>query len=633
MSAQVIGFEGSWPEGEPVAWGAAAIEVGDHVSNSFSHHAIHKDDFVHASQNPDADSPGERLERYVKLPTSVKVELNHTDDIVVLGLDSSLPETRLLFPVRQQRFGIEGQTKGEHKYFYIFRTRILFRKTAQGILGSVFQACLSKDIKSLKQDDICKRAIRACLVLVPEDPLMNALRCVSSPKRARAMAFVRTRLEGENDALQLFETVMRVCQDDGFESWLKYSGGFATHGLDAADAAKQLSLISDLHSTIRKRVVHSIVPALKAEDAGLRITFLKASSAQIGFGVQLAGEPLFMRFARYVELDYFQRALRGDIPASLLSDAKFVSTLESILEPEPGTTVTQRALDSEEEEILIWRPDHARSGIRSFPFHILGYIQGFTRDINFIEIKFSSKEGPAGRASVSLRDDGDGNAPLGVDDVSQQPKRWVFEPAVFEVVQEVFPGRRTPKYHLKHILFIRTLTAHTKVPVTALPSYFRHAFLILPERITISAGSIAHPELDLEAASHALKTTLDEGAPERGSFDWIEKVSELSDEAELNYASLAQTSWTQVSSKRYDRAMRILRILDSDSGKVDLQNVTDVLISDYKDECSLYQVRRTIDSELHKAVAVDPRTLEVRLTARGYALLTIFDRLEAIEEE
>lgn len=456
----VIGFEGIWPTESVVAWGAAALHDGAVIWNSFSRHTTKASTL---QQLPPSES-------YTSIePISIRDEYKNAS-VVVVGI-RSVSTFAHHFKVDTGKLGGFLQYKrSKGCLYYIFKDRSSF----DGYVSEVISGLVFHLLKERIDHAVARELLTNALTLAPHSPHLHALRVIFSDFAVRPLQVARSCVRGERD-IATFEAIVKACRPKPVDYWLKYQDGIAAGGgLDIDVAAKQFQALAAIDKKVKPYLVKRI-PFLESEAdvPSFRLRKFASRSADIAFGVDVEGEPLISRVARYMELQLFQDILRGNIPSELSSDPEFMSHVETLVHPTADTILLQRPLGDEEDEredervyfedIFIEkdaRPDTTLT--------LLGYTQGTAREVRAIEIKLF----PGFREIVSLEKNGHGHPPLGTE-IYRSRHDFLFRPAIF-TLQKFVDTKGRSKFFLQSVHMVERDERHllSAIPSTIVPGAF-----------------------------------------------------------------------------------------------------------------------------------------------------------------
>jgi hypothetical protein len=601
---RVVGFEGRWPDGSPLAWGAAALADDAGLTNSASGH----------TSPPTSKTELVASGALSLLPSEIEIRPDfETLPLVVLALRRGHEYFPILVPDTGRLGGIVGTKRGGGASYYVFRDRIAFGQYATDIANRVVGNTLRESPAPEKARDL----INAALVLVPTSPYLHALRAFfSSADMARAEAISRAALVGEADVQRFDQLFAALTLTPSAESqyWIKYVDGIAEGGgLDADNAAEQFSAIAKIHRKIRPVLVEETPFFESVDDIPFpRVHELKAASASIGFGIALPDRPLLDRVARYFELQMLQDIVRGNLPRDLQADPDFQVALSGLLNPTPDTRVLQTPLGQMESEPVAFQPPfEAKSARPDAHFRLFGAVEGITKEVRRAELKFS----PAVRESVSTADDGEGRAPEG-NDLFQRQNDFLFRAAIFGVSRYVDQNRRY-RFYLKSC---QMLSAGDTATIDAVPSsVVIGAFLLLPSPIAVSAtsgGSVTIAGSPIGSTQRPNVTTM--GRLLLDFESWARDI-------EIAVAEKGQGKWVRpIHPRRPSALLRLMIALGARGGSAVVSDV----IADVNQIFDTSVRRNNTFREINRnpdLLATDEEDDEtIRLTPRGRLLIGIY---------
>ena len=418
---RIIGFEGTLGDAI-ISYGAAAIELEDGtVINSFARLQQQRESIDGSEALTTFDRPWEFEDESLQEEQLLVIAIKRD------GVPSYVAE---LYP-DTGRLGGHIKTKREKPYvFFLLRSRDAFRSYAEETASQVADAVMREALKGPDALGL----IRCALTLSPRDPTLLALRVYLSPDQPAVRRTAERLLEGADDtARAVFHAVLTACERSTLASTLyivKYEDGDQKiGGFNLDDAVKQFKAIDSLHDRLAPLIRQSL-PLLPEGEAlpRNRLQHFKAASAEIGFGV--LGNNLRERVLRYFELDILAKLLRGEIPPELRHDRNFIADLRSVLSPRGGATLRHRPIGAEElEPVAVDLPEEDDRPVDEKQIRVLGFVQGFYREVKRAEIRIS----PMHVEAVSICNDGSGLSPAGTEILREGA--GLFRPALFALLR------------------------------------------------------------------------------------------------------------------------------------------------------------------------------------------------------
>lgn len=595
---RVIGFEGTWPQDSVVAWGAAALQDGSVVWNSFSRH----------SENVNHLSGADSSDAYTTIePVDIRDDYR-TSDVVVVGIRlSHVSATH--FRVDTDRIGGFVQHKrSKGCLYYILKDRQAFDAYANEVVAGLFLHLMKQSIAPPVALDL----ITAALSLAPHSPYLHAMLVVFSNSSRRAVGIANASLRTDQDKAT-FQAIVTACNPVADDLWLKYEHGIAAGGgLDIDVAVKQFHSMDIIHRNI-KTVLVKRIPYLDDETdiPPFRLRRLKVGSADIALGIDVDGEPLISRVARYMELRIFQEILRGNIPQELSDAPEFLDAVEALVHPTPETVLSQRGLGADRDERVYFETFTERDATPELPFSVFGFVQGTVREVKSIEIRLFPKM----REVVSIETNGHGQAPDGAD-VFRARNDFLFLPAVF-VLQRFVDPRGRYKFFLQSV---RLLEGQGSVAVDAIPSTFvPGAFMRDPDATIERTESGRIVVLDLDIRHSDNRASLGQAE------SWMREYAERCRARELELASSGVATWVPpVRPKPLSAMARILLAVSARGGSVLISDLTGDLYQKHGVAVRRNNTRREIRENPELIVFDSEDDERVVLTELGHLYVSIY---------
>jgi hypothetical protein len=602
---RVFGFEGTRPDDANIAWGAAALLVKpDTLLNAHSRLTV-----------PLADlSKTDATESVVALPDDVVVsEDDAASDITVAAIRRS--EHSHLFLVRKntQSGEIARRIRGQTT-FYVFATKADFAAYADRVAGQVIVELLKKEPDAR---EVQQRLIYDALVLAPHHPHLHALRTLTAPDIKATERLARASLRSDSDR-EAFRQFLEALTADSIDYRMKYEGGIAAgQGLDIEDAVQQFGALKTVISKGLIPHLRKVIPFLRTDEVELPMqrVLLHAGSAEIIFSVNVKDESRLRRVARYLELQYLQDALQGNLPATFPHDSTFLQAFEQVLQPTVDTVLTHKPFGAVDFEDVVIQP-FVSTGIREdAPFEILGAPQGASSELKRIDIKFF----PFMREAVSLEDDGSGSPGLGRHHFRER-NDFLFRPFVFKV-QRISDSTHRHRFFLlsSRLLDVNVPDRITAIPSTVVPG----AYLIdLDLPIVVSEGG-------LTIGNDYIGET-----PESPSFNtwesFLHEYGQWCQNYEFTRGATADAKWLPPSkAKPPTKTIRVLMVLaELGEAAVPLSQVRNVLrkrrTHEREPRLGLGAIRREVEHSRFFETQQYEEELLVKMTADGARLLSIY---------
>jgi hypothetical protein len=442
---RIIGFEGVLG-GAVISYGAAAVELHDGtIINSFTRHK-------------QARSEIDASEALTFFKTSWEFDDDSLADenlvIVAVKREDVPAYVADLYPDTGRLGGYLKSKREKPNQFFLLRSRDAFRSYAEETAAQCADAVMREAWKGADALGL----IRCALTLSPRNPTLLALRVFLSPYQPMVRRTAERLLEGTDDiARATYRSLLVACERSAVASTLylvKYEDGDQKlGGFNLDDAVKQLHAIDSLNDRLEPSIRRTL-PFLPEGDSlpKNRFQHFKAASAEIGFGV--LGNNLRERVLRYLELDALAKLLRGEIPPDLAQDAAFVADLKKVISPAGGATLKHWPIGADElEPVAVEIPEQDERLIDEKQFRVLGFVQGFYREVKRAEIRLSTSH----VESVSIADDGAGLTPEGAEML--RSGSGLFLPALFALLR-----RRLSSGRLRW--FLQRMTLLTEAPKT-----------------------------------------------------------------------------------------------------------------------------------------------------------------------
>jgi hypothetical protein len=418
---RLIGIEGLLGDAM-ISYGAAAIELPDGtVINSFTR-------YHQARENIDSSEALTTFERPWEFEDESLAEENLV--IVAVKRDGVPAYVADLYPDTGRLAGYLKSKRERPFVFFLLRNRAAFRLYAEETAAECADAVMREAWKGSDALGL----IRCALTLSPRNPTLLALRVFLSPDLPVVRRTAERLLEGADDVVRKsFYSILAACERSIIGTTLyiiKYVDGDQNlGGFNLDDAVKQLNAIDSLHERLEPTIRRSIPFLPEGEQLPRnRLQHFRAASAEIGFGV--LGNNLRERVLRYLELEAFARLLRGEVPPELAHDAGFVSDLKKIVSPASGATLKHQPIGADElEPAVVEIPEEDDRAIDERQFKVLGFVQGFYREVKRAEIRLSTMHVEA----VSISDDGFGQTPEGAEML--RSGSGLFQPALFALLR------------------------------------------------------------------------------------------------------------------------------------------------------------------------------------------------------
>lgn len=438
MSFEILGLEGSIPEGTSVAWGAAALSDGAFVVNA-----------VTRAKAPLSDVSRLREEGHLHVfDKPIRIEEHHAlSNLIVLVVDEGSEFGAYFKPDLADNPGVVRQRKvrGRRSREYVFLNLSAFSRYGQLVADAV-----AEDVLDTREPS--QALLRLALSLTPAEPILNALHAFHADRATRdaRCRLARASLRSAEDN-QRFELTYRALVStetvamEAVESYdLKYEHG-ATQG-----GGFDVDLVAALMTSV-KRAGEVLFDVVKRDFAFIRsipqfrLYQMAPGSANFKFVPSVDTRSRSERVARYISLFYLQETLKGSRPDLLEESPELAKAAKTILEPAPETELSHTTLSDRTTEPLTMLTVERAPVVRSRPFVTLAVVSGLTDDTN-AELRLDSKF----RFLVSTTDDGTGNAPIGAAEFGGTGY-FLRKPYIVKLVRER-GARGSEKFLLKELI-------------------------------------------------------------------------------------------------------------------------------------------------------------------------------------
>jgi hypothetical protein len=472
MSPKIIGIEGRAPADEPVHWGTPAIQIDDAtVLNPVSGRRIPHKAYL--------DLVVDGVVTHLPAPLFVDPSTLGSDPVLlVVRRSHTAPAT-----VRPAATHCSSRVTTGDVDTFLFRTAEAFHLFA----ADCAQSILALVCRSSQEPDT-HRLLKLAFTLAPRDPDVNALRTMLGDTPLRlALASV------DPARIARFQRLITAFKLRKERYKFKYRGGVALHGgMSLSRLHKTTGYMDDLLEASRRSVQHDFrflndfspdvhVPALKAASAELELT--PAAVLPDEDDPEDVGDELL----RVLEIMVFERLLRdGAVPGMALNE-RSQTALAELLRPTDATQTEQTPLGATNPEPLTGATVADKASVKTPPMSVLCFAQGIPSKSRQLTLRLS----PSLCIKVSLDTNGEGQIPVGAEDVLSHTSAYTFTPLLAAVVREQKRHGKT-KFHL---LGIRRFDVGGNVRVTAAPStvvpwsFFESTFEVTRDAYGIHAGS------------------------------------------------------------------------------------------------------------------------------------------------
>lgn len=421
MKNFVVGMEGFWPEDSPIAWGAAAIaksdgaEVDIEIENSVTGRSIQQPEFM-------------QLVRELAITPTPRISVPRSDALIVFSVRRSFASSSLFLNEEPAVARRATQAAWHRVYEYPEQFERFSRRVVDDIVRDII-----RDIKHEEAETL----LRLSVVLRPTYPLAHALRTLIAPEEQKRRVRRTARASIPPSEWEEYETLCRVLAGDSHRYELKYSGGIAKGGgMDLDQTVVQLSALERLHERFREDLVNdcTIFDSI-ADVPAPRLHELRAASAGLHFEVNVEGEDLLTRLARFLELKLLQQVVSGEIPEDMSSDPAFMEAVQTLLHPSDDTQVEERRPDATEYRKVEFSTFEPEELLPTNSFNCFCFLQGIISEARRVELKVAPKT----RYEVSTRNNGFDEPPSGIEALASG-REFLFEPTVASLTRFATPS-------------------------------------------------------------------------------------------------------------------------------------------------------------------------------------------------
>lgn len=524
----ILGFEGAWPDGVLVAWGAAILADEDQIRNSLSGQFVLRDE----------------LDDYLvdgvvtRFPNPIPLT-NDGHGVIVLAIRRDTKHDRHFKPARDPDAGVIHTTWTKDLFIAIFTDLPAFRSYGETVGAATFATIARNEVP---QGDI-EPLLTAGLIVAPTNPYLLALKASRSSGNDTAVALLRRRCKGDV-ALTVFDEVLASVTARSRRYEVKYTHGVASRGgLDVRVASRQLhalfviqgELTEEIQEDVPFRIRHDEVPTIHLRE-------LKAASATMSFDTAEADDETAMtRYLRFLQMKRLKRILDGELPKAAREDTAFLEALARFVKPDEDTVVEHQGFDAEHFAVVEYRPAPAQAYVPSEIVHCLGFVEGIFDRLGKVEIGIC----PGQTLKMSTRSDGEGGQPRGTALFAAR-NDYLFRPVRVTMRRHLAPNGEL-KVWLHELTLLKPGEATT---IDYLPSGFLDGTLVrLAARIsTTEEGDIVVNWLfrNPDHGPQPSKVVLRARHTEHGAESWLADLAKHASAIELERADDAVLEWVRI---------------------------------------------------------------------------------------
>ncbi|MBX3506898.1 MAG: hypothetical protein KF895_15570 [Parvibaculum sp.] len=494
--SKLIGYEGG-PAGDYVlAWGSAALRVGDELRNPGAQLSVPWDEEEVASLVEEG--------ALFLVPKSFEIPDEYNDShVIVLQIARKSNFAKALHIEPGRVGGIISARHYDACHLYVFADEMAFEQAARQLCTQIAEAVLKGKFSPEERNVL----LEAGLVASSKDPYINALRVWFSPNRANLKQLVCSRLDEESCSrfkvlLERLETLSErgARSSDGrlqsLDYVMKYDDGLIpdSGGIDSLTLLRFAGALRTIDRDLSTFGVPWEYPFLH-NAKGLHLETLLPRSAEFHFAT--VGDTLADRLARLVQLQMLARALEGDVDV-LSDDPKAHDALFKIANIGEGTRLRHKPI-GETAVRPVESPDPVKRRLRkSDPFQVLGYQCGLAGE-GRVQLAFF----PARLIWVSASKDDHGETPQGLLFLETQ-KDFLFQPTIYTLVREL-NGEGKEHFYLRAAA---PLVQGRKATITAFPSSVVSGAIIYRDELSVAlkGGSLHIDKLGkIDASANSAK--------------------------------------------------------------------------------------------------------------------------------
>ena len=592
MSRVVVGIEGRGSSA--VWWGAAAISDGGRLVNSLTGLAAVDVEISELT----AAGHLQLFERSVSLDAAYE-----RAPLVVVVVDRSKTFGDLFYLPISKLTGLAGYDFQSPRQIYVFSDESAFESYAATVKTVILG-------KFLATPDDFRDAVRLGLTLSPGDPELNAARAFSTGNSTLGQRLARACVR-PGKGREAFDLFLSALAGQGTYQ-LDYEDGVASKGFDIDVAAHQLESMTDAEN--------KIIPFLKKQYAFIprfehsNFEEYKAASAHFTFKVDVPGQSLAQRVARYLLLYTLQEALSKRTPEFLADSPGLTEALNAIVEPGPGTRLTHSLIVTKTVEELTPTNSVVAARTLSPEIAVLGFVSGLQKDTK-VEITIF----PEFREIVSATDDGTGEPPRGIEKINGEGS-FLRQPCVIRLRRE---GGRSERFWLSSIEW---LGLNSSATIDSFPSSIVHGAFVTGQSIEVSlavegvlfVSALLSPDGTLVGeplfVPGATRGTLED------SLDWINQFASTCRKRELAVSKSA-TWLPPVFGPAQKPVIRILDILSETGWSAPRPVVRDLLRKKFRLTFSEARLDKIVTSEDEYLRLADGN---IEPTQTGKAMLEVY---------
>lgn len=603
---RIIGVEGHFSADSPVTWGAAVIDEGDRIVNSFTRRSCLAGDLERLLGRGAIT----RLSGELGLPSG-----NDGRGVVVLVINKDHTLHHSFLPDLNRDSGILTKYLSQNgQSAFVFSNKSRFLSYVKYTSNTIIGKCLLGSVAGESQDKLLSYS----LIIDPRNPILLALRVVNAPneRRTRLEHLASSLLGNDENLVEPFQSMIAACTGsrDELTYRIKYEDGVAEGGgLDVDVAANQLRAIDQVAKKVRPLVLDKYPFLAAAPDVKPRLGWLETGSASLNLCADVEGASLVERVYRYFELQELQDVLQDNIPDRLSRDHDFQKHVEKIIHPTDDTRTYYTLLGSSTQESASFQPVPQEGGSYDVSLAMLGFIIGIRNTVKKVEIKLFPRESQR----LSIVDNGSGETPAGAN-IFKERNDCLFRPAYYRVSR--YSDVDHERFCLSEISLLTRSSPHFKLnsfPSSVLPG----AFVINQNmRIRLEEGAIWIDE-DCAFRLHGQYTLAH-------VTEVIDSYAEWCRQREFSLADSKESRWLRPLKTKLSAAMKIVLALHKlRQEKSSLSTIIEYLIDNFQHKGP---VRR---NNTRKYARTLPRYISFNeddiftLTPQGVIYARILDRI------
>lgn len=588
---KVIAFEGTWPAGTAVTWGAAALEDGDYLLNPTTGLRV----------------PLAEANTYVRdghltsLPHAIPIRSDYAwSPLILVAITRDNEFAQSLIADTGKLGGLVGHKHHEAQQYYVFRDEDAFGAYRRDRIGHLIERALYASPDTRPAD-----AVSVGLLLDPGHPQLNALRVhFAEGDKALARRLARASVRPA-ESLADFDEFLEACESKAPQYRLKYERGATVGGgLNVDVAAATLQNLSSTHRLLEPHLL-SRFPFF-AQMRPPRFSEMRTGSAELVFSTDVEQEHLGDKVSRFLELKWMESLLRGETRGIAVTEP-LANALGSIIRPTADTILKQRPLGRDiEEEVFPDERPHVE-GETSREFTVLGFQSGLWKVAEEIELLIA----PSRRLRISAKSDGRGGAPEGIDYLQTQAD-FLFRPMLFTMYRQCAGDTET--FFLIRASELRPGTSEaTAIPSSIVPGAMLTGLKFPLERV---GDALKTPQGEVPGLSrHGLS----------GARKWLDVYAQRCREHEIRWAGHRVGTWlTPIdppAPSALDRTVVALHFL---GGSAPVSDLVGEVNRRFNTQVRVNNTRREVHSHSDLLEFLPGDKKAVRLTLRGNAYANVF---------